>query len=97
MNLALELKFFTSALSDSSNPSIDENNPYRAGLLVEGFDDPIGVELLAVASKQHQDTELVLVSARTLNDTALLREGMEFFLTRGGKMSARGRITEIGK
>jgi len=94
MQVTLRIRFFESVLGGTKVPAINPNKPYQAGLIVEGFDDPIGVELLEVLDEL--DGSLRCLS-KPMNPEILassLKAGTEFFVTRGGKMLGRGHIEQ---
>lgn len=95
MNLVISLKVFQSVLGDPALPDFSPNEPFQAGLLLEGYDNTVGIELLT--RLPGGDADDVSVQARTLNESGHppIAEGTEFFLTRSGKMLGRGRIETI--
>lgn len=95
MELTVELSLFSGALGDVNLPEFDRDNPFQAGLILEDFEQPVGVELLEVLQAS-QETTLVLL--RTIDPGIVsVTKGSEFFLTRGGKMLGKGRIEQAGK
>ncbi|MBO6558886.1 MAG: hypothetical protein JJ957_20740 [Pseudomonadales bacterium] len=94
MKLTLELSLFKGALGEVSLPDFDPDNPFQAGLILDGFEEPVGVELLEVL--ELSDACTTVVSQTTDPEMSLLAEGSEFFLTRSGKMLGKGRIEQAG-
>ena len=48
MKMTLELFLFGGALGEVSLPAINPDDPFQAGLILEEFDEPVGVEILEV-------------------------------------------------
>ena len=94
MQLTLDLSLFGGALGDVRLPEFTPDDPYQAGLILEDFDDPVGIEFLEVLEITPESTKVV---SRTIDpEISLIVEGSEFFVTRRGKMFGKGRIEKVG-
>lgn len=90
MQLTLKISLFGGALGEVSLPEIGPDTAYQAGLILEGFEEPVGVEFFEVTEDGEQCQRVL---ARTLDpDMASISQGAAFFITRSGKMLGKGTV-----
>ena len=90
MQLKLNVRFFTSALNPEARDTDDE--PIRFGLLLEGNEEAIGVEL-SLTSRSLEGEQVITVTTLSSNPTISVEQ--EFFVTKHGKMIGRGKVVDV--